>query len=325
MIIAALKPLPANVQFSVAIIKNGKTTFFGAKHTVDTVVAIENHSSVFEIGSITKVFTSTLLAESVLNGKIDIDKNFSDGLDLSIKDSTKISFKQLANHTSGLPRLPTNLILFTVDPANPYRDYDEKKLKEYLSTQLKPAQEPGTKYEYSNLAVGLLGYLVSKIEKKSYEELLQERIFKKYKMLSSSTIRSQVESRLVKGIGVNAKEVANWDLAVLMGAGGIISSAEDLSKFAMAQFNPSDKVLSLTRQKTFDINENLAIGLGWHIVKDEGKEIFNHNGGTGGYRSSMSVDVKNKNAVIVLSNLTAFHSESKNIDALCRDLLKTLK
>lgn len=325
MIFGALKTLPVNTQFSIALIENGKTTFVGAKRDKDTVIRIENYQKVFEIGSITKVFTSTLLSELVMNGRVDLAKNFDDGLELNVRDNSKITFQQLANHTSGLPRLPTNLILFAVDPANPYRGYDEARLKEYLSTQLKVAQEPGTKYEYSNLAVGLLGYVISKIENKSYEDLLQEKIFRKYKMTNSTTDRVKIEERLVKGIGVSGSEVSNWDLAVLMGAGGILSSAEDLSKFAIAQFDESNKVLTLTRQKTFDISENMSIGLGWHILKTDGREIFNHNGGTGGYRSSMSVEPKSKRGVIVLSNLTAFHSDSKNIDTLCGDLLKTLE
>ncbi|HEY0653648.1 MAG TPA: serine hydrolase domain-containing protein [Chryseosolibacter sp.] len=321
----SLMKLPANVQFSVALVENGKVTFIEAKREKDTVVILQNRDRVFEIGSISKVFTSTLLAESVLQGRVSLDKNFDEGLGVNIKDNTRISFRQLANHTSGLPRLPTNLILFAVDPANPYRDYDETKLREYLSTQLKVAQEPGTKYEYSNLAVGLLGYVLSKIEMKSYEELLQQRIVKKYEMRNSTTERSKVENKLVKGVGVDGKEVSNWDLGVLVGAGGILSTAEDLSKFAVAQFDESNKVLALTREKTFDVNETMAIGLGWHILKRDGGEVFNHNGGTGGYRSSMSIDIKNKRSVIVLSNLTAFHSESKSIDTVCGDLLKTLK
>lgn len=324
IVITGLKKLPPNTQLAVAIIENGKTTFIGAKREADTVAMIQNRDRVFEIGSITKVFTSTLLAELALQGKVDLDKNFDEGLGLNIKDHTKITFRQLANHTSGLPRLPTNLILFAVDPANPYKNYDETMLKEYLSTQLKVAQEPGRKYEYSNLAVGLLGFAISKIEKTNYEDLLQHRVFRKYKMKNSTTDRTRIQAKLVKGLGIDGKEVSNWDLAVLVGAGGILSSVEDLSKFSLAQFDESNKALVLTRQKTFDINENLAIGLGWHIVKKDGDEIFSHNGGTGGYRSSMSIDPKRRVGVIVLSNLTAFHSESNTIDTVCNDLLKTL-
>jgi CubicO group peptidase (beta-lactamase class C family) len=321
----AIKLFPVNTQFAIAIVDGGTTTFLGVKREKDNVVTISNQKNVFEIGSISKVFTSTLLAESVLAGKITLDKNIGETLDFPLKDNVKITFQQLANHTSGLPRLATNQNIFGADPANPYKDYDEAKLIEYLKNEIKLAQEPGTKYEYSNLAVGLLGYLVGRIEDKAYEELLQEKIFKRYKMTSSTTLREKVsKTALVKGLNAGGDEVSNWDLAVLAGAGGILSSSEDLSKFAMAQFDDSNKAMTLTRKKTFDINERMSIGLAWHIIKKDGVELFNHNGGTGGYRSNMSIDIQGKRAVIVLSNVTAFHPDSGKIDALSFDLLKTI-
>ena len=325
LIFTTLKAFPSNTQFSIAIIENGSARFFGAKRQQDTVISIENHQQVFEIGSITKVFTSTLLAELVNEGKVDLNKNISDYLESPLKDNTKITFQQLANHTSGLPRLPTNLLLFAVDPFNPYRDYDENKLKQYLTSELKLSQNPGEKYEYSNLGVGLLGHVISRIDKKNYEDILQERIFSKYKMVNSTTIRNKIQSKLVKGLNAVGEEVPNWDLAVLMGAGGILSSAEDLSKFAMAQFDESNLALKLTRTKTFDVNENLSLGLGWHILKKPAADWYWHNGGTGGYLSSMAIDTKSKNGMIVLSNVTAFHQNGKNIDKLCFELMKTLE
>ena len=174
-------------------------------------------------------------------------------------------------------------------------------------------------------AVGLLGYIISRIEDKSYEELLQQKIFGKCGMINSTTDRSKVQSRLVNGLGITGDVVKNWDLNVLAGAGGILSTTEDLAKFATAQFDEANKAMNLTRQKTFDVSENMSIGLGWHILKKDGREFHNHNGGTGGYRSSMTIDTKSKQGVIILSNITAFHPDSKNIDALGYDLMKTLQ
>jgi CubicO group peptidase (beta-lactamase class C family) len=325
LIFAALKPFSENTQFAIAMINDGTTQFFGAKRQGDSVSIIINHDRAFEIGSISKVFTSTLLAEEVMSGKLHGNDDVAEVLGLKVKDNAKISLQQLANHTSGLPRLPANLNMFAVDPANPYRDYDEKKLQEYLTNELKTAQAPGTKYEYSNLAAGLLGYIIAKVNSRSYEELLQERIFTKYKMSTSTTDRSKLNGKLVKGLNPSGNEVPNWDLNVLMGAGGILSSAEDLSKFAVAQFDDSNAVMKLTRTETFKVNDVVSVGLGWHIVKSDGKEFYNHNGGTGGYRSSMTIDCKTKRGVVVLSNVSAFHAESKKIDELCGELLKTIE
>jgi CubicO group peptidase (beta-lactamase class C family) len=111
----------------------------------------------------------------------------------------------------------------------------------------------------------------------------------------------------------------------LAGAGGILSTAEDLSKFVIAQFNPSNKALELTRQKTFEINDTMDIVSGWHLLKSQSKNIWYwHNGGTGGYSSSMVFDEKTKNGIIILSNVSAFNPNMENIDKLCFELMKTL-
>ena len=230
----------------------------------------------------------------------------------------------MANHTSGLPRLPSNLRLNEVDPNNPYKEYDEEKLQKYLIGELKLNNEPGKKFEYSNLGAGLLGYLLSTIEKKSYEDLLQSILLSKYKMNNTTTIRSTIEDNLVKGINAYGKETSNWDLNALVGAGGILSSVKDLARFAQAHFDASDPVLNLTRKSTYTTGNESGVGLGWMINSKPGEESVWHNGGTGGYRSSMTISTKNNTAVIILSNLSAFNRESANIDNLGKQLMKTL-
>jgi CubicO group peptidase (beta-lactamase class C family) len=325
LIYEVLKGFPVNTQFAIAIIKDGSITFLGAMRQQDTITSVGNHTKVFEIGSITKVFTSTLLAQMATEGKIILSSKINDHTGVPLKDNVAISFQQLANHTSGFPRLPSNLLFFAVDPKNPYKDYDEKKLNEFLTNELKLSQDPGKKYEYSNVGAGLLGHLLTKVSGKSYEELLQDRIFTKLGMLNSTTLRSKVQNKLVKGLNAQGEEAPNWDLNVLMGAGGILSTSEDLSKFAQAQFDESNESMKLTRLKTFDINNDLSIGLGWHISKREGREIHWHNGGTGGYRSALALNVLQKNAVIVLSNVSAFHKDSGKIDNLCFELINSLQ
>ncbi len=97
--------------------------FYGIKRVNDSIITIDNHNSVSEIGSITKVFTSILLSNFVIDKKIELDDKINNYINISLKNNTKISFKQLANHTSGLPRLPSNLNLALVNPENPYQEY----------------------------------------------------------------------------------------------------------------------------------------------------------------------------------------------------------
>lgn len=319
------KTFPDKTEIAIAIIENGDTKFYGITRRNDTILPSNNHKRIFEIGSITKVFTCTLLANEVLDGKIELDDDISDYLDFPLKDSVEISFKQLANHTSGLPRLPTNLDLEIADPANPYRNYGEKELQEYLTQELELSQAPGEKSEYSNLGAGLLGYLLSKIANISYEDLLQKKIFAKYQMSHSSTYRNEVDSLLVSGLNEDGEEVPNWDMSVLMGAGGILSSVEDLAKFGTAQFDSTNQELELTRAINFTINEFVKLGLAWALIKREsGAEWYWHNGGTGGYTSTMILDIKTRNGVIILSNVSAYSKETGKISELGSGLMEML-
>lgn len=318
-----VKAFPDNTQLSIVLIKNHKPVFYGVRIQNDTLLSVENHEHIFEIGSITKVFTSSLLAQLVLENKLNLDDPINDSMDILLKDNVQITFRQLSNHTSGLPRLPLNMII--TDPLNPYKAYNEANLRQYLSDKMKLQANPGEKYEYSNLGAGLLGYLVGKIEKTTYEKQLQERILNKYAMNSTTTNRQLVADRLVKGLDMNGKETPNWDFAVLVGCGGLLSCTGDLAKFALAQMDESNKEFALTRTKTFDINKSMDMALGWHLIKAEsGAEWAFHNGGTGGYTSSMVIDTEKKTSVIILSNVSAFHKNMGNIDAMCFDLMKTL-
>jgi len=316
---------PNNTQLSIGLIKNNEVYFYGIERNNDTLKTIDNHQSVFEIGSVTKVFTATLLANYVVVNKINLDDNITNNLDYKLATEANISWLNLANHTAALPRMPSNFSIFTSDPQNPYKNYDEKKLVEFLTEKMKLKKEPGEKYEYSNLSAGLLGYLLSNQYQATFDELLNQHIFSKYEMNNSTTIRADVEKQLVLGLNAEGKPTPNWDLNVLEGAGAILSTVEDLSKFVIAHFNDADPVLELTRKSTFTVDDNMDIGLGWHILKKENRNnLYWHNGGTGGYTSSIAIDPKAKNGVIILSNVSAYHSKTTNIDLLCFELMKTL-
>lgn len=321
IIFSKSKDLPNNTQLSIVLIQNGKTNYYGIIKVNDTIKPKENQNKIFEIGSITKVFTSTVLTSLVADKKLKITDEINSYYSFPFKNNIKIKFESLANHTSGLPRLPENLDLS--NETNPYKNFGEREIEDYLKNLLKLENEPSKISSYSNLGAGLLGYTLGLSQKTSFQKLLQKRVFDKYKMTNSFTSSQNLNNRLVKGLNGNGEVVTNWDFDVLFGGGGILSSTEDLVKFAYAQFNPKNKELALTRKSTFDINEDMKIGLGWHILKTE--KGFNwvwHNGGTGGYSSSMVLDVENKNGVIILSNASNIND---NIDDLCFKLMKQLE
>ena len=221
----------------------------------------------------------------------------------------------LANHTSGLPRIDMGMINSSTDMGDPYKAYDEKALLDYLQNRMVLDTVPGTKFSYSNLGGGLLGYILCQKEHKTYEEELQQNIFIPLGMKSSTTMLAYVKDRVVKGRNNMGDVTSNWNFTdAAAGAGAIKSTAADMVRFIQANFTPN-KVYDLPRERTFTVKEGTDIGLGWII--NTKKNIYWHNGGTGGYRSCLAMDVKNKNGVIILSNVSSFHNLSGNIDALC--------
>ncbi|MFD2033258.1 serine hydrolase [Belliella marina] len=318
------KEFPNNTQLSIALIKKGKTQFFGVLIENDSVKNVVNEDKIFEIGSITKVFTATLLAEALEKGDVEIDDKINPIFPFFFRDSIEITFGSLANHTSGLPRLPPNLNSSNFDPQNPYKNYGQEEIEVYLKSELRLTSTPGGVYEYSNLGMGLLGYSLGRKYGKTYQQLLEEKIFDKYKMTKSTIINDFDDKEMVKGLDASGNETQNWEFDVLAGLGGILSTTNEMSNFVLAQFDPNNRELKRSRIPTFTASEQMKLGLGWHLMKlDAQTEVYWHNGGTGGYSSSLVMDVEKENAVIVLSNVSAFNANKQNIDNLAFGLLKS--
>jgi CubicO group peptidase (beta-lactamase class C family) len=320
---------PNNTQFSIAFVKNGTVHYLGALRQQDTLQNIQNHHSIFEIGSITKVFTSALLAQLVQEGMVQLDDPIQKHLPFKLHQAEKngrvITLQTLANHTAGLPRLPENIMpLLTAFPNDPYKNYTEKELEQYLQNQLTLKTPPGTQHDYSNLGAGLLGYMLSKKTDKSYATLLQEKIFTPLQMKYSSVNEPVDSNKLVKGLNIMGEATPRWHLAALAGAGAMLSTVEDLSKFVQANFKPNP-AFDLQRKKTQTINEKMDVALGWHLIKSKDGATWHwHNGGTGGYTSSLVMDVEQQTAVIILSNISAFHKKMGNVDQLAFALMRSL-
>ncbi|MBX2915590.1 MAG: beta-lactamase family protein [Cyclobacteriaceae bacterium] len=320
-----IKFVPNSTHVAVAKIENGIVSYYGMVKERDTLTSEQNQNNFFEIGSITKVFTSTLLAEYIAAGKLNQQSTINQYVEFPFHNNLDFKFEELANHTSGLPRLPSNMkMVALLSPLNPYKNYDEEKLMEYLTQEMSLESEPGTKVSYSNLGVGLMAYTLQKYSGKNYEELVQE-VFKKYGLKNSTTIRSKIEGSLIAGRNQAGGPALNWDMNALIGAGGIYCSVEELAQFALAQFDSAHTALKITRTQTFSESETRGVGLGWFILKRKTGVWYWHNGGTGGYSSSIIVDPDKRNAVIILSNISAFYNPQGLADKLSFALMKTLE
>lgn len=319
IIFAHVKNLPSESQLAIAVLNEGKSQFYGTINDQTLVKPLVNQHKVFEIGSITKVFTATVLASLVAEGALQLTDEIQSFYPFGFKDGITITFKSLANHTSGLPRLPENFDL--KNSINPYKNYGSAALEVYLKSLLKLENEPLKSYRYSNLGAGLLGYTLGVSQKTTFQKLLIKNVFEKYAMQHSYVTAQNLESNLVQGMHKNGDVVSNWDFDALFGAGGVLSTAEDLVNFTKNQWNTENTALALTRTPTFDIDEQLQIGLGWHILKSaKGTNLYWHNGGTGGYSSFLVFNIENKSAVVILSNVSNINLV---IDELGFALLKT--
>ncbi|HEX7183098.1 MAG TPA: serine hydrolase domain-containing protein, partial [Thermoanaerobaculia bacterium] len=265
--------------------------------------------TVFEIGSITKAFTAILLQDMVERGEVRLDEPVAKYLPKSVKvparDGKEITLLHLATHTSALSRLPDNMN--PADLNNPYADYTVEQMYDFLSRYSLP-REIGAQYEYSNLGAGLLGHVLALKAGTDYESLVKKRIAGPLGMNSTGVkLSPELGARLAQGHNAAGQPASNWDLPTLAGAGALRSTVNDLLRFVAANLGLTKTPLTPVLQKTHATRHDtsipdVAIGLGWHVLKKHDSEIAWHNGGTGGYRSFLGFDKAKGIGVVVLSN-----------------------
>jgi CubicO group peptidase (beta-lactamase class C family) len=297
---------------------------FGIVHlgTANDAKKKADMQTVYEIGSVSKVFTSLLLADAVVRGEIDLnaaaDVPNAAAIRLPSRDGRPIKWIDLSTHRSGLPRLPGNLPLS--DLKNPYREYDSKKAAAFLNQYGLPRQ-PGKSQEYSNFGASILGYLLAEKAGKSYEQLLHERIAEPLRMADCTiSLNGDQQKRLATPHDRFGSAASLWTFSDLPGAGGIRATMRDMMRFAKAQLNPpSDTIgeaieLAWKEQSKAD-DSGPATGLGWMIAGD-GQTRW-HNGQTGGSTSAIFINRNLKCAVIVLCNT----SIANEVDQLAMQLV----
>lgn len=322
-----ISDIPKNVQIAIAVINNESTEYIGVYNNNGVLRRIDNADKVFEIASITKVFTGICLSKLVSTNNTILTETLQSQFAFPLLNGGDITLLQLANHTSGLPRLPTNIEeVVGFNTNDPYADYNINHLESYLQNHIALNSVNGTEYEYSNLGMGILGYILSKKADMSYEELLQSEIFEPLQMTNSTTLLANVDAtKLVIGRDENDNTVPYWNYTDVSTAGASIkSSVIDLEKFVRKNFE-DDLVYNLPQETTFEIAPAFSVGLGWHILEVDGFKVLYHDGGTGGFCSELKIDKNNKKAVIVLANVSGLtDTYSKKISELASSLLENI-
>jgi len=265
--------------------------------------------SLLEIGSVTKVFTTALLADLVLAGSTSLGEPLQ-ALLPDVRVPTRdgaITLEHLATHSSGLPRLPPGFLRTARrHRANPYaRLRDEDVLAALARTRLRAT--PGARVRYSNFGAGLLGIALARLAGLPYAELLSTHVLEPLGLHDTGIDVSP--TLLVSGHSRRGRPVEHWDVRGLEGAGALRSSAGDLLRFTRACLEPTPAApgpaLALTLQPRRRLNRFGDMGLGWFLGRrKDGWTLAWHNGGTGGFRSFVGLALGQGVAVVALTNST---------------------
>lgn len=298
--------------FSLAVINDTITGWYHYGETRKGNGILPNNQTLYEIGSLTKTFTAIVTHTWLTNILAkDISTPISNYLPPQLASNmmlngSKVTFKQLLNHTSGLPRIPNDL------PNNfdPYNGYDSMKVFSYLSNNnllRMPGTLPLTEQDavnyYSNLAYGLSGIILERNYNISLQSVFNNFIFNPLSM--SNTTFNSIENVANRAYPHNnTNDASYWHLSGLAGAGGLKSCLADLIKYAQAQLKATNGSSFLACQTpTIQINGKDFFGLGWEFYYTKnGKRITVKDGGTGGFTAFIAFDKKAQKAVIALFN-----------------------
>jgi CubicO group peptidase (beta-lactamase class C family) len=293
-----------NLGISVGFIKNNEEyyTAYG-KLNKESQIDI-NKNSIFEIASITKILTSNLIAQAVIDNKIDVD-DYIDGyipkiyiLSKNLKNKIKIS--DLASHQSGLPDLDFGKLI-ELNSQQPVSSVTEKTLATIVNN-CNELIDYG-KYRYSTIGYTLLGQILEKVYAKSYDEIIREKIIEPLQMTNTLTKDFNVKN---KTTGYNpsggTQEFFNWNLTAA--AGLVKSNASDIItylKVILTKGNPISKATILT-EKIFYKDEKREMGLGTNIITDDKNTIYLKTGDSMGQSCIICYNRIENWGIIILLN-----------------------
>jgi CubicO group peptidase (beta-lactamase class C family) len=283
--------------------------------------------SLFEIGSITKTFTATLLAQMILDGKIHLEDELESLLpegEVTVPrwNGTHITLEHLATHSSGIPKSPRDSnqpLPEGYDPFDPYAAYTTDYVYDFLSSWCNLLFEPGTQYSYSNTGMGLIGHVLGLVDSSSYEDLLRRELLEPLGLNETFLFLSEDQiPTLAPGHDEDLDSVKNYFAQdIFQGAGFLKCTLHDMLIYLEAQMGlrttSLDDAIALTHQPHFDVGGvtyddregyyHLSLGLAWHIdVLPEGSTFYWHGGRTNGYMAYMAFDPEASTGVVILCN-----------------------
>ncbi|MCW8124953.1 serine hydrolase domain-containing protein [Microbulbifer halophilus] len=266
----------------------------------DTGEPLPEGDSLFEIGSVTKIFTSLLLADMVGRGEVTLDTTVGEIVPTRQlpEPVSSITLLELSQHTSGLPRLPSDpasLLHIILHRTNPYSGLHREDL--YGALESVKISGRGD-FAYSNLGVALLGQLLAERAGEDYWPLLQERVLLPRGLTDIHLDDESVEERLLHGHRRNGLDTSLWEMGAYAPAGDLSASVESLARLLELQMTESCPLWKFC----IDGDEKNSVPLAWMVDDWQGETLVWHNGGTGGFRSFVGFVPEQKRGVVVLSN-----------------------
>jgi len=265
-------------------------------------------TTLFELGPVTKAYTSLLLADAVQRREVGLDTPVAEllppGVTVPIRDKQAITLKHLALHSSGLPRLPPSLVSHASDP-DPYAHYSEDALyRDLISTELEAA--PGTEIVYSTYGAGLLGFALGRKLGGGYAKLVADRITRPLELSDTFvTVPPGLAARRATGTNDDLVKTPAWQFDALAGSAGLVSSVRDQLRLIELELDAAAggnlvlrHAMKLTQEAQLDRTGDNE-GLGW-LIDSEGR--YWHNGGTGGFHAFVGFDPKLRRGVVVLAS-----------------------
>lgn len=278
--------------------------------------------SIFEIGSITKTFTATLLADMVTRGEIRLEDPVSrylpDYVLLPSYDGRQITLEDLATHRSGLPDWADHT---PIDPRAPMADYDAETLYGFLR-DFSLRRPPGSEYQCSNLGFQLLGIALSRAAGMPLAQLVRQRILEPMGMENTSyALEGDMAEWMTRGHRGGEVVPPSGGTEARWGAGGLCSNMEDMLKYLRANVGPPETLIeramhAAQQPRAATGEEGFQTGMAWQILNSPGQTIIVHGGRAGGFRARMGFDPERRIGTVLLSNADSF------TDLIWADLLR---
>ncbi len=286
-----------------------------------------NEDTIFRIGSITKTFTTLLLADMVKQGAVKLDDPIEKYLPTKVKvpeyNGRKITLEDLATHTSGLPEWPSN-IWINNEVGNLNENYTADQLYQALSnTSL--TREPGSQFQYSSFGLGLLGHILSLRAGESYEKLVNERILSVLGMRDTKITLSaaDIDTRFPTG-HENGQAIPTPTIpTVIEGAGAYKSTARDLLKYVSANLGLIHTKLDDAMQLTHLIRHSSPfldsgsyseyVGSDWRIRTNFGIEVISHAGAINGWNAFVGYIPARQTGVVLLCSCDAKDADMNSV------------